>query len=252
MRSVLLLACLLGLSLAASLERKPHHCSKYLCIAFVVIYIAIFTHLHVFAFFPNLESPGLLTGGFTFSTQNEKAWFYAGYEYDAWQQRIRLYETGTYNNQSFTYDVLLLYGEGVMYQIDTKASKCTKQPLQADFMPLGVPPNASLLGQYVIGSSSGPGEGLLVDTWFKILIFKEGVLSQYMVTVTEFGCIPVSTLYQTKEYGWIVVSYINTIKGILDPSSLSPPSFCPGLDAKPEGTPVDFFTVVSNLKKIAV
>uniref|UniRef100_A0A3B4AJH0 Ependymin-like 1 n=1 Tax=Periophthalmus magnuspinnatus TaxID=409849 RepID=A0A3B4AJH0_9GOBI len=217
MRSVLLLACLLGLSLAASLERKPHHCSKYLCIAFV-------------------------------STQNEKAWFYAGYEYDAWQQRIRLYETGTYNNQSFTYDVLLLYGEGVMYQIDTKASKCTKQPLQADFMPLGVPPNASLLGQYVIGSSSGPGEGLLVDTWQG----KAPDGAQYMVTVTEFGCIPVSTLYQTKEYGWIVVSYINTIKGILDPSSLSPPSFCPGLDAKPEGTPVDFFTVVSNLKKIAV
>lgn len=28
---------------------------------------------------------------------------------------------------------------------------------------------------------------------------------KYMSTVTEFGCIPVSTMYQTEQYGWVVV-----------------------------------------------
>ncbi|KAJ0056057.1 hypothetical protein NL108_018332, partial [Boleophthalmus pectinirostris] len=90
---------------------------------------------------------------------------------------------------------------GVMYQIDSKARTCTKQSLQVDFMPMGVPPNATLVGQFVVGTSSGPGEGLLVDTWQGIA--PDG--AKYMVTVTEFGCAPVSTLYHTKQFGWVIV-----------------------------------------------
>lgn len=45
------------------------------------------------------------------STQNEKLWAYAKYLYDAMGHRIRLFEMGKYNNQSFTIDVLLLYRE---------------------------------------------------------------------------------------------------------------------------------------------
>ncbi|XP_072315260.1 ependymin-1-like [Eucyclogobius newberryi] len=219
MKPVLGFACFLGLSLAASLERRPKQC----------------------------QSPPLLTGGFTFSTQNEKIWFMAGYEYDAFQQRIRIYESGIYNNQSFIYDILLLYKEGVMYEINHKASTCTKKPLDVDFKPMGVPPNASLVGQYVVGSSSGPGEGLLVDTWGG----KTPKGGQYMVTVTDSGCVPVSTVMHTRDFGWVVVSYFNNVKGIIMPDALNPPPFCPGQEAKPEGPPLDFFTVINNLRESA-
>lgn len=45
------------------------------------------------------------------STQNEKLWAYAKYLYDGFGERIRLRELGTYENKSFTYDVLLLFKE---------------------------------------------------------------------------------------------------------------------------------------------
>lgn len=218
MKLVVVLAGLFACSLAASLDKTPKQC----------------------------KSPPLLTGAFTFSTQNEKVWAYAGYEYDAFQERIRLYEQGQYMNQSFTYNVLLLFKEGVMYEIDGQAKKCTKKPLKADFQPLGVPHNATFVGQFIIGSSSAPGQGLLVNTWGGKT--QEG--GQYMVTVTEYGCIPVSTLYKTTEYGWVLVSYINNIMGIVDPSALNPPPFCPPLEVKPEGEPVDLFTFIINNKKL--
>lgn len=52
-----------------------------------------------------------------------------------------------------------------MYKINYRNRTCTKKPLNADFHPLAIPKKASLLGQVVLGSSSGPGQGLLVNTW---------------------------------------------------------------------------------------
>ncbi|KAK7910184.1 hypothetical protein WMY93_014868 [Mugilogobius chulae] len=218
MKFILVFVCLLGLSLGASLDRRPKPC----------------------------KSPPLVTGAFTFSTQNEAAWLYAGFEYDAFQERIRIYETGYYNNKSVTYDFLMHYAEGVVYQINSTAKTCTKSPLAAKWEPMGVPADASLLGQVVVGSSSGPGEGLLVNTWQGIR--PDGV--QYMLTVTEFGCIPVSYLAKTKEFGWIVLSYFNNVKGILNPGALDPPSFCPSQTAEPQGKPMDFFSILHKMKKI--
>lgn len=43
------------------------------------------------------------------STQNEKLWTLARFEYDALGERVRIMEIGTYENKSFTFDALLLY-----------------------------------------------------------------------------------------------------------------------------------------------
>ena len=56
--------------------------------------------------------------------------------------------------------------QGAMYYIDKKNRNCTKKALKGDFHPIEVPQDAQLLGQAVVGSSSDPGEGLLVNTWF--------------------------------------------------------------------------------------
>ncbi|XP_030287879.1 ependymin-like [Sparus aurata] len=176
-------------------------------------------------------SPTLLTGSFSVSTANEKLMAYAKYSYDARGKRIRLREVGSFKKKSFHIDVLLLYKLGVMYKINYRNRTCCKKPLGAQFHPLEIPQNASLLGQVVLGSSSGPGQGLLVNSWAGELQMKKGK-AKYMSTVTEFGCIPVSTLFHTDKSGWVVTSFFNNVIGLVDPQHLVPPPFCK--DAKLE------------------
>ncbi|XP_029024913.1 ependymin-like [Betta splendens] len=192
MRLVVALACFI----AGCLAQKPHPC----------------------------KSPPLMGGALVLSTQNEKLLVYVRYLYDAIGQRIRLWEQGSYDNKTFTADYLLHYRESAVYNISDSKKTCEKLPLKADFQPLGIPPDASLVGQVVLGSSSGPGQGLLTNIWTGDLPEKAG---KFLSTVTEFGCIPVSTAYQTKEYGWVQITFFNNIVGISDPSLLNPPNFCP-------------------------
>lgn len=39
-------------------------------------------------------------------------------------------------------------------------------PLDASFIPMQVPPDAKLMGQAILGSSSSWGMGVLVNTWY--------------------------------------------------------------------------------------
>ncbi|KAM8747224.1 ependymin-1-like [Acanthopagrus schlegelii] len=169
------------------------------------------------------RSPPFLTGALTVSTQNEKLWAYANYEYDAFGRRLRLTEIANYENKTLTIDLLMLYREAAMYEIDTKTRTCKKLPLKEDFHPWEIPKSASLVGQAVLGSSSGPGQGLLVNTWIGDLPQGGG---KFVCTVTEFGCIPVNTVYHTDQFGWMVTSLFNNVIGITDPGKLDLPDFC--------------------------
>ncbi|XP_061566385.1 ependymin-like [Cololabis saira] len=170
-------------------------------------------------------SPALMTGDLYVSTQSEKLTAFAKYMYDALGKRIRLREVGSYNNKTFELDVLLLYRQGVVYKINHKNSTCCKKRLCTKFHPLEIPENASLLGQSVLGSSSGPGQGLLVNNWYGDLQMKKGT-AKYLSQVTEFGCVPVSVLYHTDQSGWVVTSFYNNVIGLTDPQMLYPPPFC--------------------------
>ncbi|XP_076581601.1 ependymin-2-like [Chaetodon auriga] len=189
-------------------------------------------------------SPPLLTGSFSVSTQSERLMAFAKFSYDALGKRIRLREIGSYDNKTFHGDVLLLYREGVMFHINYRNRTCCKKPLNVDFHPLEIPQNASLVGQVVVGSSSGPGQGVLVNTWAGELQQKQGT-AKYISTVTEFGCIPVSSLFHTRENGWVITSFFNNVIGLVDPQLLLPPPFCK--DAQLEDTdgeePVTFFSL---------
>ncbi|XP_017277540.2 ependymin-like [Kryptolebias marmoratus] len=178
------------------------------------------------------SSPSLMSGGLSVSTQSDRLVALAKYTYDAVGQRIRLRELGTYDNKTFFHlDILLLYRQGIMYKIDSKDSTCVKKPLTEDFHPLAVPKDASLVGQFVLGSSSVPGEGILVNTWAGELQMRRGT-AEYLSTVTEFGCLPVSTMFCTDKKGWVMVSFFNNIAGLADPQDFTPPPFCNG--ARPE------------------
>uniref|UniRef100_A0A8C8DHS4 Uncharacterized protein n=1 Tax=Oryzias sinensis TaxID=183150 RepID=A0A8C8DHS4_9TELE len=111
-------------------------------------------------------SPPLLTGGFIVTTQNEKVGIFGKYLYDAVGQRVRLFDIGSFKNKTFTADVLLHYSDAAMYEIDDAKQTCKKSPLKADFQPLKIPQDAFWLSQTVVGSSSLPGQGLLVNNWY--------------------------------------------------------------------------------------
>ncbi|XP_029942469.1 ependymin-like [Salarias fasciatus] len=207
MRALVVLACLLAVCVA----QRPRPC----------------------------RSPPLLSGALSVSTQNEKLWTYAKYIYDALGQRVRIREIGSYQNQTFKQDALLLFRQGILYEIHDHNRTCKRVPLKSDFHPLEVPRNASLLGQAVVGSSSGPGQGLLINSWYGDIPQTGG---KYLFTVSAFGCIPVTAAVQTKEFGWVATNYFNNVIGIPDPSMLNPPDYCLRADME-DVEPVDFFSV---------
>lgn len=52
-----------------------------------------------------------------------------------------------------------------MFKINNRDRACSKKRLSGDFLQLEIPKDASLVGQAVLGSSSVPGEGILVNMW---------------------------------------------------------------------------------------
>ncbi|XP_036403977.1 ependymin-like [Megalops cyprinoides] len=180
-------------------------------------------------------SPPLLVGSLSVLGPKSDLGAYGKYTYDALGRRVRFFEVGSYKNQSFQVDLLMLFAEGVLYEINWQNHTCTKKALKDHFQPMEVPKNATLLGQVILGSSSGFGQGLLVNTWSGEVPETE---AKYMSTFTEFGCLPVSTLYHTEETGGVIVSFFNILIGIDDPQVFFPPPFCQS--AQLVGT-TDFF-----------
>ncbi|XP_037538385.1 ependymin-like [Nematolebias whitei] len=171
------------------------------------------------------SSPALMSGSLSVSAQNDRLAL-AKYTYDEVGQRISLRELGTFGNKTFFHlDILLLYQEGIMYRINRKAGTCVQKHLSEGFHPLAVPKDATLVGQYVLGSSSVPGEGVLVNTWAGKLQMRKGT-AEYMTTVTEFGCLPVSTMFCKNNERWVVVSFFDNVAGMADPQDFIPPPFC--------------------------
>lgn len=82
-----------------------------------------------------------------------------------WYKRVKV---------SMSHSFLAVVLQATMYLIDEKAKTCQKKPLKTAFHPLAIPRNATLIGQFVLGSSSGPGQGLLVNSWMADLPNKGG------------------------------------------------------------------------------
>ncbi|CAJ1086630.1 ependymin-like [Xyrichtys novacula] len=173
-------------------------------------------------------------------TQTEELFVYAKFLYDALGERIRVFEIVTLDNKTVTQDILLHYREQVMYEIHDHNRTCKKSPLKVDFVPLGVPGDATLLAQSVLGDSSRPGEGLLVNSWKGKIPTGE----RMMITVTAFGCVPISFSQQTKEYGWLLTSYFDNVIGITDPELLNPPSYCPKDGTMTDEKPADLLRLL--------
>ncbi|KAM9450025.1 ependymin-like [Clarias gariepinus] len=183
------------------------------------------------------RSPPLLEGHLSVVSQNGSFQALGKYSYDAFLRRIRFGEFVKAKNHTAFLDALLLYREQVMYLINYKNKTCQKKALTSKFHPMKIPCNSTLLGQVVLGSLSAPGEGLLVNSWAGEIPQVQG---QYVMTFTEFGCLPVTVLYNMPKTGWVVTNFFNIVRGIKNPSVFIPPLFCQ--NATLEAGEGDFFS----------
>ncbi|KAI7796327.1 ependymin [Triplophysa rosa] len=170
------------------------------------------------------RAPPLLEGKLTVLVPGEKIRVYEKFYYDAIGQNVCVVAYGKEDNKTIFADRLLLFREGVKYDIHYHNQTCVKTALKEPFVPIEVPHDAHFLHQLVIGSSSRPGEGLLVNNW-------EGIVPQtkehYFMSFTEFGCLPIYSIYFTEKMDVdIMTSFYDLVNGIEDPEVFIPPSFC--------------------------
>ncbi|XP_005988944.1 ependymin-2-like [Latimeria chalumnae] len=170
------------------------------------------------------EGPLLLEGQFVVMDSSKKSVVMGKFSNDTILQRSRVVEEIFLEpNKTIKTEKILLYNMSTMYTINLETKSCNKTHLDTPFRKIEVPKDAEFVSQLVFGGSSDPREGLLVNIW-KGTEHEFG--GYYQVSVTEFGCLPLSTLYLSEKTSWVITSYLNLTEGIEDPNVFVPPSFC--------------------------
>ncbi|XP_062377761.1 ependymin-like [Sardina pilchardus] len=172
---------------------------------------------------PCASSP-LLDGSFTVGGQ--EVFFNGRFTYDALGKQLRIRNMGMVNDKPSAKDLLMIYNEGVLYDIDHSKWSCKKYRMNSDFVPMGVPKGALHINQVVVGSSSMSGMGVLVNNWQGLTLGTNGTINYYQAVTSEFGCLPISTLVYNPSSDWTSISYYNIMLGIFNPMDFIPPSFC--------------------------
>jgi len=147
--------------------------------------------------------------------------------YDEPNQRVRFIEDVDVSGKRYFFDYIILYGEGLLYQIElsiNRTGECKVYKFEEPFRPAEIPPDAKFAVEAYIGSSAGYGEGVLVNTFYGEEE-REGQKAYYVATVTEVGCVPVQSVAYSQRTGVIHTSFYDVMLGV-DPEHFVPPSDC--------------------------
>ncbi|XP_056449550.1 ependymin-like [Gadus chalcogrammus] len=189
------------------------------------------------------HSPNM-TGTVAMSDLRNGAKVVAEFVYDPLARKLRM-KTAPWpgfvtTNSSRNLDLLLLFDQGVFYEIDSKNQSCEKKVLHSAVSSMEVPPSASFSVKTTLGSETVAGEGLTLSMWKGTVPKTQGT---YCTAVTE-GCMPVSTTY-TSNSSIIIVSHIQVETEIKDPEKLCVPSFCEGEEVDTtDGSSHTFFNLL--------
>ncbi|XP_041863899.1 ependymin [Melanotaenia boesemani] len=156
------------------------------------------------------------------------------FAYDSMGKKLRFRSNESYpTNTSLGLDLLMLFEEGIFYEIDSKNQSCEKKKLQMLLHPLDIPDDSRFYTTMTAGSASIEGEGLKINIWTGSIPHMKG---HYSMSVT-MGCLPVSTFYFT-ETTTLLFSNMEVELEIKDPHLLVVPPFCHGepVEDTPEGT----------------
>ncbi|XP_034406465.1 ependymin [Cyclopterus lumpus] len=159
---------------------------------------------------------------------------FGAFTYDSMGKKLRFRSNESYpTNTSLGLDLLMLFDEGIFYEIDSKNQSCEKKTLQCTQHPLDIPDDATFMSTVNSGSPSIEGEGIKVSVWRGAMADMKG---HYCMSVT-MGCLPVYTMY-FHESSSFIVSLTEVEIEIKDPDLLAVPSCCLAqpLEETPEGT----------------
>ncbi|XP_056267069.1 ependymin [Pseudoliparis swirei] len=159
---------------------------------------------------------------------------FGAFTYDSMGKKLRFRSNESYpTNSSLGLDLLMLFDEGVFYEIDSKNQSCEKKTLHCTQHPLDIPDDATFMRTVNTGSPSIEGEGLKVSVWKGAMADMKG---HYCMSVT-MGCLPVWTMY-FHETSSFIVSLSEVEIEIKDPDLLAVPACCLAqpLEETPEGT----------------
>ncbi|XP_067290868.1 ependymin-like [Pseudorasbora parva] len=170
------------------------------------------------------EAPAQYVGSLSMTAADGIISSAASYSYDARAQQIRFRNHMTVFNETVQMDLLMHFKQGVLYELDSSRLWCEKKVLDSPFHPTRVPADALFMGQVILGTTSVPGLGLLTNSWVGEI---PEIQAQYMLTFTEFTCLPVSASVFTPQTGWITMSFYNHLLGVHNPQDFIPPFFCP-------------------------
>ncbi|XP_070699194.1 ependymin [Pempheris klunzingeri] len=175
-----------------------------------------------------------MTGFMTLMTLKGEIRAFGAFTYDSTGRKLRFRSNESHpTNTSLGLDLLMLYDEGIFYEIDSKNQSCEKKALQCTQHPLDIPDDAKFLATINSGSPSIEGEGIKINVWTGRM---RGSKGYYAMSVT-MGCLPISTLYFSEPTSYLI-SNTDVELEIKDPDLLVVPSFCLGqpLEETPEGT----------------
>ncbi|XP_065919769.1 mammalian ependymin-related protein 1-like [Dysidea avara] len=146
--------------------------------------------------------------------------------YDEVGERIRSVVKEERNGQVVdAYEILTLYLKRVEYRYDYDSGQCTQRPTQYPFRPIGVPANATALGQGYIGASGIPGAGMLVSSFAGYP--REG--ERFEIIVTADACIPVTDIFSRREGDRVderLLDFYDVVAPYPDSSVFEPPAAC--------------------------
>ncbi|KAI4895305.1 hypothetical protein NFI96_011142 [Prochilodus magdalenae] len=168
------------------------------------------------------------------------------FTYDGWGQQFRFRNFETVDNISYFTDLLMDFKQNIVYEINNANQTCKKKTLVTSFNPIQVPPDSVFAGQAIMGTTSIPEGGVLVNNWVGEV---PEIQVKYMFIFSEYTCLPVTVMIHTPEFNWSAISFFNQVLTVVDPSDFIPPAFCE--NAVPEETDkTDFVRALASVRNL--
>uniref|UniRef100_A0A673YSA2 Ependymin n=1 Tax=Salmo trutta TaxID=8032 RepID=A0A673YSA2_SALTR len=168
------------------------------------------------------------------------------YSYDSTDKKLRFTESEMHLNKTeHLEDYLMLFEEGVFYDIDMKNQSCKKMSLHSHAHALELPAGAAHQVELFLGSDTVQEENIKVNIWMGSVAETKG---QYSVLTTVGECLPLSTFYSTDSIT-LLFSNSEVVTEVKAPEMFTLPSFCEAveLEETPKGQKNDFFNIFNTV-----
>ncbi|XP_017562290.1 ependymin-2-like [Pygocentrus nattereri] len=188
-------------------------------------------------------SPPWITGGISTSTKDGAKTSSGIFTYDGWGQQVHFRNFEAEHNTTHFTDLLMNFKQKVVYEINHTSQTCKMKTLETSFHPMQVPPNSLFFGQAIMGTTSVPASGVLVNNWVGEI---SEIQANYVLVFSAYMCLPITALIHRPDQGWIAISFFYQVLTVVDPSKFIPPAFCQNV-ASEETDSTDFIRAIQSV-----